>query len=372
MDNCIIIDWLTFSCKTHNFLSMCALMGFDSTKFKDNGGSRLRYAHRMSFGQGVSIHYTDDLEDRKYNRGCCVELSGQGCREFETFGNGDWTALFAFIQCLCQSEILSDKDKPVFAGRISRLDLAFDDFSGVVPLDKIAEYCDKGYYTSKLTEWKTFHSGRGSDRENVGLDVVHGSRDSNVMIRMYDKRVERNALEEFSHWVRLELQLRNEACEGVLNRLLDGQFTTGRLFFSILGRYLQYREPSGDSNKARWSICQWWVDLLGAIQDIEIFDKKDIEYNKDRLDRYVYQQNHNVTRSALEIDGIAEFIKRIYFRGDDVPEKYVHLAELLGNEGAFDRLSAPPGEFRVLIQRFYDDLGKFLHPPKEGEEDEAT
>ena len=54
---------------------------------------------------------------------CVWRCPGQGCRDFETFGKGDWW-LFEFIR--------------LTGGTVTRLDIAYDDFSGVLPLRTIS------------------------------------------------------------------------------------------------------------------------------------------------------------------------------------------------------------------------------------------
>ena len=118
-ENCIIIDWLTFSCMM-TFEDLKKLLGMDMREWKKEKGSRLFYAERWSCGS-VSIHTTPfdypNEECKTYNLGSCVEMSGQGCREYESFGLGDWTFLLAFIYKSCGDHELQFK--------ISRLDLTY-------------------------------------------------------------------------------------------------------------------------------------------------------------------------------------------------------------------------------------------------------
>ena len=118
MENCILYDWLTVSFQNVDKDTLIHLLGMDTQPWQEQeNGSRLRYGHRISF-DGISVHYTDD-HDLKHNQGICLEMSGQGCRDFETFGKKDWWLLFEFIR--------------LTKGKVTRLDIAYDDFQGLIP-----------------------------------------------------------------------------------------------------------------------------------------------------------------------------------------------------------------------------------------------
>ena len=96
MDNCFLFDWLTVSFSDDfGFADIIGLLGIDRCIEEQKTGSRLKYGHRLAF-DGISVHYTDD-SDKRHNAGVCLEMSGQGCRDFETFGSGDWVDLFTSI-----------------------------------------------------------------------------------------------------------------------------------------------------------------------------------------------------------------------------------------------------------------------------------
>ena len=109
--NSILYDWLTVSFQTVNYRELIHLLGLDSVSWQPDK-TRLHYATRLKF-DGISVHYTEDY-DTKHQAGCCLEMSGQGCRDFETFGTGDWNLLFEFIA--------------LAGGNVTRLDVAYDDF----------------------------------------------------------------------------------------------------------------------------------------------------------------------------------------------------------------------------------------------------
>lgn len=278
------------------------LLGLTGVAWESVAGSRLRYASRLSF-DGISIHYSDEL-DRKHNKGICVEMSGQGCRDFETFGTGDWDGLFDFIK--------------VSGSNVSRLDLAFDDFSGLIPIEQMAAQARRFEFTARSQKLRIMEESSDGDPAHMGISVCHGSKSSEIYIRCYDKRAEKNAFDEFAHWVRFEIQLRGSNARG----WLDEQHTIGERFRGLVTNYVNYRDPSEDTNKRRWVFSEWWDKFLAGAAAISVHETKDTDYNKDRLDAHVYDRNHNCIKSEILTDGLPVFLERVLGHTEELPDKY--------------------------------------------------
>ncbi|MGN1319363.1 MAG: hypothetical protein ACI4VF_10150, partial [Lachnospirales bacterium] len=81
------------------------------------------YADRYYFN-GISIHCNGSPNGRfgKPIEGVWLEMSGEGCRTFESYGNADWNNLFDY----CNRNELNIT--------MNRIDLAYDDFIGLLVL----------------------------------------------------------------------------------------------------------------------------------------------------------------------------------------------------------------------------------------------
>lgn len=319
MENTIIIDWLTFTDLFGDVLSYIALLGLSECDWKMDSPSSLRYAYRAEFGS-ISIHYTPASWSGKRNPGICVELTGQGCREFETYGTGDFESLFRLI--------LDNPDTM----RCSRVDLAYDDFYGKIPLDQMSLQAMRLQFTSRLRRRSVICDCPDGDLDHDGVTVTHGSRSSRIFVRCYDKRVERSAY-ELSHWVRLEIQCRSDDAMGVIQALQSN--TIGTVFAGILQNYLVYRDPKlSDSHKYRWPVSDWWSALIGEIEPIQIHQKKDVEYNRDRLESYIYGQCKYALKTAMALDGVQGVFEKLTQDKHLLPHKYRRLLdqEKCGND----------------------------------------
>lgn len=298
MENCIIFDWLTFSSKDISVAFAEKLLGLQDCNWDTQLPSSLRYAYRNQVG-GISIHWTpDDWEQLhpgiKRNEGLCVEMSGQGCREFETYGRGDFPGL---IQDIC-----------LIGCHIARLDLAYDDFEGKIDICQVARQATDLHFTSRMSKREVIRSVPDLNPDHDGLTITHGSRSSNIMIRIYDKRCERQRY-ELDHWIRCEIQFRHDDADGVALRLNQG-VTVGNLFSGVLRQYLNYRDQTPDSNKSRWPISDWWQDLINDVDPITVHQKKDVVYNRDKLESYVFGQAKFGIVAALALDGTDNFLEK--------------------------------------------------------------
>lgn len=363
LQNCIIIDWLTFSTKDYSFSDLVGVLGMQSRQWRYEKGSRLRYVGRWVCGH-ISIHVNDvdsDSEDKKgFNKGCCVEMSGQGCREFESFGRGDW----AFLMFFLWQEVNSLESTT----NVTRLDLAYDDFSGVLDIGQIARQAWNMEFTSRMSRVSVISDMSKLDVNVRGISITHGSKSSNVFFRIYDKRVERGRF-DLQHWVRWEIQFRDICALGALNYLFtegSDDFGLGYFFGGLVRHYVQYRDvPSAeggsavDTNKSRWNLSAWYINFIGAVEGISVWSKKDVEYNKSRMDRYAYKQNHNHTLTLIQADGIVKYLHQLFdaAHGEEMPQKYKDvLAQFCGSRGraALDR--GLPSDFHVWLDQLRQDL----------------
>ena len=135
----VIIDWLSVTSKCYSVADFIDLLGMQNAPWIESKGAR-GYRKRMYF-ECISIHFDG-------NDSVWLEMSGQGCRAFETFGTGDYNSIFA----LCE---ISDF-------HLTRLDVAFDDrflpekdgekCSGILDMAVLAGDTLAHNYISKSTE----------------------------------------------------------------------------------------------------------------------------------------------------------------------------------------------------------------------------
>lgn len=289
----VIFDALSITSKIHSTADFIRMLGLGEVTWETVKGAH-GYQDRL-YWNCISIHYNGS-EDM----GIWLELTGQGCRAFETYGNGDYESIF--------EEVLYNNGEM----KITRLDVAYDDDEEKIL--NIMELCDDtraGQFVSKFSEWQVIEGSKGSS-------VTHGSMKSDLFLRIYDKAMERG-FTDGRHWIRVELQLRRERATAFLTAPGD----IGEKFAGVLGNYLRYIDCDGyDGNRWRWPMKEYWVKLLAGAARIRLYQKPGTDYNIMNLENFVYKQAGNAITTLLEIAGEEEFKKRLRQRGTVQNPKY--------------------------------------------------
>lgn len=289
-ENIVIYDWLSFTSKVHTPDELINALGLGHVPWTETKGAR-GYRDRKYFSC-ISIHYNG-----REDMGVWVEMSGQGCRTFESLSSVGWDNLFKFIH---DNEL-----------HMTRLDVAYDDHTGILPLDRIIEDTRAGMFVSRMNYWETVLSSKGAT-------VQIGSPQSKVLIRIYDKAAERG-YDSDVHWIRCEMQLR----DGRASEFTKIAMPIGEAFAGVLLNYLRFVEPDAeDSNKSRWPMKDYWANLVGDAQKISIFSVPGMEYNEECCKNYVVNQAGNAIDACLRMYGRVEFCKMIENRQTKHNPKY--------------------------------------------------
>lgn len=287
--NRILIDWVSFTSKIHSVGDIVDLIGLRGSPFETVAGSK-GFSHRM-YWNGVSIHYCTDKENLNYGW-VWLEMSGQGCRVFETHGHGDYSKIFQIVL-----------DHPDDC-RLTRLDVAYDDTKGVLDIDQICDQTRQEHFTARSKVHEAIYSNKGNS-------AYFGSKSSNVLIRFYDKAKERGYSEDqIEHWVRCELQLKDVNAFGFVRKLDERSLQD--LYSGVLRNYLSFKDENpGDSNKRRWPESDWWTQFLDGAVPISVYSKPGVDYNLSACERYVYSQPIGSLQTLIKIYGAPAVVASI-------------------------------------------------------------
>ena len=281
-NNVFLIDWLTVVFHMDTVDSIKSKLGLSGMDIPWQQVQKFQNGYPMhEIFSGITISYGADdarfyASDEKktaeqkvrHDMGICVNFSGQGCRTFETYGIGNWQLLF-------ESIFASDKHN------ITRLDLAYDDHSGVLDIDEIRNDLEEERFVSKSRYWLVEYG-------TPGTCCYIGSPQSKVRIRIYDKAAERG-FDDGRHWIRCEMQLRDQRALVAVAELLK-QKHIGRVATGILKNYLTFRRPTADSNKSRWPIAAYWSQLLLDMEKISLWITPGEPYNFSKSEQWLCDQ----------------------------------------------------------------------------------
>lgn len=326
--NRILIDWFSFSSRIDSFDSMAALLGMSDCKWEVLPGVN-GYSERYYY-QGISIHVGgynrrfSGTDKEQLVTGVWLEMSGSGCRSFESYGCGDWQQLIDY--CNLNAESIT----------INRVDLAYDDFLGFLDIAAIAEDTRKHNFVSKFRSAPEIIESIGETE--TAITVTHGRMKSDVFIRIYDKRLEQNASDIFSHWVRNEVMLRHDRAAAVVS-LLGDQYDykdgvryliapakpVDELYFMIMNNYLRFIVPSGtDTNRWRAPVADHWAKFCNSITTyrISLFSAPGTDYSALRLDNYVENFCSGVIYTYVKLHGVDKLVEVCQSKAYKLAEKY--------------------------------------------------
>ena len=290
--NRFIFDWVSFSFRGLSISELIDRLGLAGCPWEimtsGNG-----YTHRHFFNQ-ISISFCEDMSH--VNGFYLLEMSGQGCRAFETYGTGDYDFLFDLVR----GEFSKDVSDRNF--RLTRLDVAYDDVNGSLDIDQICDKTRLGHFTCRMKTYQVIYGSKGNS-------VTFGRKGSNAFIRIYDKARERG-FTDGRHWIRCEVQLRSDAALGFCNKLSDRD--PWLLYAGILKHYLLFREEDpNDSNKSRWDVSSWWLKFIDYAAAVSLLSRPGVLYNLSKAEKYFFTQPIGTVKTLLKIYGSKKFLDLI-------------------------------------------------------------
>lgn len=276
------VDWLQVTfLGTSNPLDVITVLGMNERDFETKEVGKFGYKFHMRNGH-LAIYYSDDLPH------CHLEITGQGCREYESRKIYDWTELLGMILMLDRVNI-------------TRLDLAVDDFQGYFKIQTLYQKLRRSHARSKFKTYRYMTKGKISERVVSGHTVYLGDPSSRLMIRFYDKLLERlskgvEVEEGLVCWNRTEIQLRDERAKMAAVMIALEEENIGSLISGILRNYINFVNPKKnkkgeiDSNKSRWPISDFWLAFTNAAEPIkltQVAPDRTIESTKDWYEKQI-------------------------------------------------------------------------------------
>lgn len=331
--NLITIDWLsvTFHDVEPDYIKY--LLGLDTPDipWRDELINRNGYPRQMSFsniairyGADNAENYKDDLEKTAIQKvrddmGIQLDMSGNGCRAFGSYSSHpDWMKLFSDL-------LILSKEKRV---NITRIDLAYDDHDGILPIDQIAQDTRDCNWTGPAKKWVIYESG---DQENklIGRTVYIGSPSSMIRLRIYDKAAEREYSSNEKHWIRVELVLRHDRANAAVQEIINRN-DVGEVMLGLLKNYCCFREESFDSNKSRWPIARYWQKLLDNVQRVRLFTAPGEDYNFKKTYESLVVQYGQALQVIAQLGGsLSELLYECKHAHPTLKPKYIqHIEEV--------------------------------------------
>lgn len=293
-ENRCIIDWFAFTFKNiSDPYEVADLMRLPRGLFTDLERGGMGYKKKIQFNN-ISIYH-----DGSDGMGCHVEMSGQGCRDYEAHKQ-DWRTLISLIE--------------LQKGHMTRLDIAIDTVDDSLKLTHINSAIRSGHLRTKFTKYRKNESGTITAHGITGKSrsVYFGSGTSRVQFRIYDKAAQ---LGLDLKWLRFELQLRDDRAD-VAAGLIVRRENLGHIAAGVINQYLSFINKD-DSNKSRCSLKSWWSSWLSTSEKLKLTTAKAIKVLSEVQDyiKKQYAPTLAMLKKGLGVSTFYDFIKETIDEG---------------------------------------------------------
>jgi phage replication initiation protein len=166
-------------------------------------------------------------------------------------------------------------------GHITRMDVALDDRTASVPVAQVKEAVTAGQAVTRSQKFQVLTGSSMRDGTTRGETLYFGSRESQTMLRVYDKRLElehKGREDANDYGVRWELELKQDWARACAKALLHLQPDDWREFLvGVLRSYVDFRETTREAEpweKYRAPLLSWWEALTEGFKKCRLVVEK--------------------------------------------------------------------------------------------------
>lgn len=312
-ENGVCFDWFEFTVfSIDNVYHIVKLLGLDQYDWSEAYG-------QYGYGSGIQFQKIFVLFDGRPDMGIHIRMSGQGCRAFEKYSTKSFKQL--------SSELVALGD----GASMSRVDIAYDDFNGLIDLNAIIDDVRAGNVVSRFrkgTIIEGFHLGGAVTHPDTTLNI--GRQGSNIWITLYDKMAERRSkdiIPDCDCWTRCEIKLRKENANRLI-QLFSENKPLPELYFLVLNNYLRIVQPNGeDRNRWRWPLAEHWERFCNSLinDSISLYVAPTENYDEYKLQHYVTGMAGAAVYTYIQRFGIKDLMERVDLKKYTLAIKYREL-----------------------------------------------
>ena len=180
-------------------------------------------------------------------------FTGQGCTDLGQKVNNDWVGLFEVLTKL--------------GAKVTRIDLALDDFHAVVDFDRMEKKLKKGEYRSSKKSYNVIKEADvNGDVKGHTIYIGSRSRSANgcYFLRCYDKYAQYKSKAQLppeealksGKWQRYEISYTKRKAQKIVSKIVEDGETIS-------------------------SVCKWWEDFLDGAEKARLGDpEKDVDLGR--------------------------------------------------------------------------------------------
>lgn len=264
-----------------NFFRFLLEIGYENDKFQEISG-RYFYEKGLTLGNYLNIFF-NECENPYTKASVYFQFTGQGSTDLAQklavyYASDDFDLIWKNFFKLVEG----------FELKVTRLDIACDDFSGRLSFPKIERKLARKEFTATKRSYNIVKAKEMNGRSK-GETIYFGARkrhQNGFLVRFYDKlaeydgkgapvpRVVRNVItgEGTGIWQRYEIEIRGNACSNFIGKYLNGK-PLGKLFAGLLRNSIDFKKVSRKTKvKSRWKTVDWWEDFLQGAEKTSLTD----------------------------------------------------------------------------------------------------
>jgi phage replication initiation protein len=222
-------------------------------------------------------------------------------------------------------------------GKATRLDVAADDFEGLLDLNVMREKVLDREFVCRARNGRETRSLFGE----AGHTLYFGSGRSDTLLRIYDKRAEQASqgvdVIFCKSWIRAEMELKNDRADGGAQYIHKHRDEWSIEAAGWLLSFLDFKDPGTDSNVSRWDTWPWWstfVEHAKKSRILSVQEERTVEDVRDWVDKQV------------------------------VPSLFV-LEATVGHDEVFQMVAEGSGRLKDHHKKMIEDYNKMLSAMKE-------
>ena len=217
---------------------------------------------KYGYNGALSFGHITVLYDGTPKMGICVEMTGQGCREF-CYQHNSKNALIELFHQLKNSDA------------VTRLDIAYDDYDRILNFNILSKKAANRELRTKMTTYTEIIENGGTS----GHTLYFGAKDSNFRIRIYSKATMSQTESQYhSQYIRVEEVLRHNIAHQFVKAYLiqakeEMSLSEKNELFLMMGAQLILKKLAfierTSKNISRCPVSEWWLQFLGTANRLD-------------------------------------------------------------------------------------------------------
>lgn len=183
---------------------------------------------------------------KEKEKGTLLEMNGKGCRQFETYLNGQGRTWFDFFEAAEE------------AGAVwKQITIVLGDRAGILDVAELTEKCRKNEWISCFSSYRDYPDGSSvpvgaGDSAMKGRTLFLGSAESDICFCIYENKGAGNCF---------ELRMKNNRAQLAIADLLQ-RGDVAETAFSIINRYVRFVDHDTGKERRYWKKNRRWLWFL--------------------------------------------------------------------------------------------------------------